>query len=1116
MKTKIVKFAILSVAAALMVGCGGGGDSDNETQNDTTPAITYSNYSIKVVDDAVIGAKISAIGCEGYNEKGGGEYELLNCTQKPTIIVASGGTIDMNGDGKIDSNDVPMALPFTLDVTQSNSEDGFVVSPLTTLAAEAKESELETLAERLGISKSELFEDLSKDENKKEILQLINAQFIAASENGVIDMPAFLGKFKEYLLNSGSTDAKESITSVVEALKNDTDAPKIFGGIGFNGFISEAESLKDTDLAKYYENKSSDPTKTVFLGYVYDEILADANVSIYIDNTLISSSRSDGNGKFTLEVDSDKIGENKIIKIEAVLNDYKGDNVKLVTFLTSTQIKELAKNRVSISDLIDIVVSNVTTAEYIVAKKLNGGNDFTDAGTLEENLLKAQIEKAEKVKETAALIKYIVDTNATQTSADDTLAYVESKLDTNLTLDINETEQQNIETFKTEIENDPILSKQLEVTGESVATGTTLKTLYDNGVKEFYIVYADKQYDGTGNEYYQRRYAKITFNIDSMEFAEYYLENNSWVLDGVEKISGSFDNTGTFYFTDPKTGFEKVWLISSSSVANGYLNRDFNIYLMSHALYKSYDDEFYLSMFDGYYDSSIALDQNVENWSSFISTYGSSNFNDIGVLNSDGTIASDYWSKWEHFTVDGKDFIRVYTDFNRDSRIYAIDYVNKKAYKKYELREEYIDTPLYFLSSNNYELVEAFRFADDADFSLFENFDQNDDDIAYAYGVQSFLERLLEEYDVQNPTSSTTTQTTTAEQEEWVKSLLGGKTLYIIDEGDCVIKKMVINEDVTLLQFINEDNGSVREYESQVVGNAVVDIDGYHYIDGETGTYIYGHEIDGEFKLYLTKEYAEAAFAEKFPDGQCSTSSTSGSPTSNLDDTILSNMWQSNALISPNGGESWFNGENREVTWNASEIVGDTVNCYVLHDDPSNILSAMSNNDAVSLTNAITSANWYKFATDVQNSGVIGIDPSVMSGGGDAYLVLIVSDNGYWDISDGVFSLNYQNDINFTDYLVGKTYYIAVTDVTNKHVETIYFRTDGILQVTWDENGQTMEELFSYTIDGNILHLTNTNDPNDTYTMELSLLDGKLFAKDLDNGYVDTLYETYAEAEAAL
>ena len=1004
MKRNAIKFAILSVAAAFMVGCGGGGgDDDDNTKNDTSPTVTYSNYSIKVVDDAVIGAKISAIGCEGYSEKGSGEYELLNCTQKPTVIVASGGTIDMNGNGQIDSGDVPMALPFTLDVTQSNTEDRFVVSPLTTLAAEAKEDELETLAIKLGISKSELFADLSQYENKKEILQLINAQFIAASENGVIDMPAFLGKFKEYLLNSTGNDAKGSIASVIDALKNDTDAPKIFGGIGFNGFISEAESLKDTGLADYYESKKSDPTKTVFIGYVYDEILADANVSLFIDNTLVAQSKSDSSGKFTLEVDADKIGDDKIIKIEAVLNGYKGDNVKLVSFLTSTQIENLAKSRVSVSDLIDIVVSNVTTAEYIVAKKLNGGNDFTDTDTLEEKLLEAQIEKAEKVKETAALIKYIVDTNATQSSSADTLAYAESKLDTNLTLDLNATEQQNIETYKTEIENDPILSKQLEVTGESTAAVTTLKTLYDQGVKEFYMVYTEKEYDANGNEFYSRKYTKITFSLDSIEFTDYILENNSWKLRNQysSNFSGSFDNTGTFYITDPTTDLEKIWLISSSKVFNSSLNRNFNIYLMAHALYKGHDNEFYLSIFDGHYEYAGTLNQDIENWSDFINIYASSYFNDIGVLNSDGSTTSNYWSKWEYFTINGKDFIRFYSDYDRDTRIYALDYTNKKFYKKYEYDEKFLDTPIYVIASSDYELVEAFRLTNDADFQIFKDYyeihKENESNIAYAYTIQNFLERLLEGFETSSSSSSTTNP-----------------------------------------------------------------------------------------------------------------------PTSTLDDTILSNMWKRNALTSPNGGESWNNGENREVTWSTTDIVGDTVNCYVLHDDPSNILDAMSNNDAVSLTNAITSAIWHKFATDASNSGVIGIDPSVMGGTGNAYLVLTVSNNGYWDISDGLFSLNYNNDINLTDYLVGKTFYIAVTDVPNKHVETIYTRTDGILQVTWEESGQTMEELFSYTIDGNILHLTNTNNPNETYTMEFSLMDGKLLAKDLGDGSVDPLYETYAEAEAAL
>ncbi|WP_187646900.1 hypothetical protein [Nitrosophilus labii] len=745
--SKILKSCAAAAIVFLLAGCGGGGGGDS---TDTTSS-TYSDYTVSVVDDAILGAKMTAIGCSGFEELGNGEYKLLNCVQKPDIIVASGGTMDINGNGIIDDTDVPMGIPLTLDTRQSGANDNFIVTPLTTLAAAARSSELDTLASKLGITKEELFQDLSKDDTKKSILQLVNAQFIAANDNGVIDIPLFMEKFKDYILQSNSTDAATSIQTAISALKSDADTVAIFGGIGFNGFITEAEDIDVNDLANYYVNKSVDPDQTVFVGYVYDEILSGATVKLYIDNQLVSTSTTDSDGKFRLDINSSLIEDNKIVKLEASLDNYKGDNVVLVSYLTSDQIRDIAKQKISAGDLIDIIISNVTTAEYIVAKKLNGDNNFTDPDTLKEKLSQAQIEHIGTVKDTAALIKYIVDTNETVTDGNDTLSYVENKVTQNLDLNLTTEESQNLTTYANEIENDPVLSKQLEIT-VTATNDTTLKTLVDNGINKFYSIWAESYEDFNGTDYvwvYKKYYTEIDLDLDYMEFSEYTLENNDWInnTEWYDKVTGAFDNTGTFYITDPKKDPEKIWLVSSATIYNPSLNKHYNVYLIAHGLYKQHDDEFYLSIFDGDYHRAIDIDSNVTNWSEFeqmyVGTYVPFDENDYIVLNSDNTCDSFYWSGWEHFVIDGKDFIRVYSDYDRDARVYAIDYISSKTYYKYELQEKYIGKYFYDVITDSYDLVTAFKYVSDDDLTrFFENYDESD--LEQVSDFQGFIENLLE------------------------------------------------------------------------------------------------------------------------------------------------------------------------------------------------------------------------------------------------------------------------------------------------------------------------------------------------------------------------------------
>ncbi|WP_299876206.1 DUF5011 domain-containing protein [uncultured Cocleimonas sp.] len=109
------------------------------------------------------------------------------------------------------------------------------------------------------------------------------------------------------------------------------------------------------------------------------------------------------------------------------------------------------------------------------------------------------------------------------------------------------------------------------------------------------------------------------------------------------------------------------------------------------------------------------------------------------------------------------------------------------------------------------------------------------------------------------------------------------------------------------------------------------------------------------------------------------------------------------ALTTPNGGEVWTWYSTEQVQWDNTKITGNTVDLYILHDDPSDL-----NNFSTS-TDLLSNKNWYKFGEGISNNGNYSINPVDLNGSGDAYIVLIVSSSNpeMWDVSDQTFTLQY-------------------------------------------------------------------------------------------------------------
>jgi hypothetical protein len=113
---------------------------------------------------------------------------------------------------------------------------------------------------------------------------------------------------------------------------------------------------------------------------------------------------------------------------------------------------------------------------------------------------------------------------------------------------------------------------------------------------------------------------------------------------------------------------------------------------------------------------------------------------------------------------------------------------------------------------------------------------------------------------------------------------------------------------------------------------------------------------------------------------------------------VASSTWV-DAISQPGPNDIWQYGTSKSVIWNNGLLQGSMVSIYVLHDAPAGLVD--TNPDPMSVQPKI----WFRFATNVPNSGSYTTDPAMLNGNGNAYKILVVSDKNYWDMSQGLFIL---------------------------------------------------------------------------------------------------------------
>jgi hypothetical protein len=670
-----------------LLGCSGGGSSAQNDDINTNPPsnIPSGTYTVHAVDDNIVNAIVNAPECASFTETGVGIYKLTECISEPSTVNVLNGFIDTNNNGKQDNNETFQYAPLKLQVSQSGLSDDFTVSPLTTLAAQ--DLNLSELAEALGISVSDLFKDT---QNTRELQRAINALLISAREAGITKYDSFLQDLVQQI-KSSNRKGLQAINDAKNNMKANSTTYQSKFGVVFGGFITDISdlNLSDTALLQNLQKKHTVPEGKIQLGgFIYDGIIANADITIYDGNSSIMSSSSDENGKYILNINQTILETPKIFKIVAV-----SDNIKLISYVTTNELKaHMIGQKISSANLHDLIVSNVTTAKAVVIQKvlpqaLNNPSKMNEAKNLVESLYKSDIIKV------AATIKDVVDNGKNieiNGTAGDTLELAQDivnfdarsqQLTTSLPVNVS---QEDITATTQAMQNDPLLNTQVE----SPVTQTNKSNL--RSIMEKNRLYSFDYHKELPT--YKFTYESIKFNSDgSNTHKSYDFNGTDWNV--FEDMSGTADDIqwssdGTaMYIVNSNYQPQKVTLLATEEL--NILGETSHIYFQQFEITAEPKDKFYTNFiqtskhegtlnFSSLNDTDKEMTINYESNNSVV-TY---HLNDNGTYYRTNEPNTTY--KYRTQIKDGKTYI-IFDDgqtHDGDGSILYLDFSNSKVYKK--------------------------------------------------------------------------------------------------------------------------------------------------------------------------------------------------------------------------------------------------------------------------------------------------------------------------------------------------------------------------------------------------------------------------------------------------
>ena len=600
MKT-IHKISISSILSGIVffAGCG-----DNSSVSDSKinynqqnifayapqNKVTSTEYVVNAEDDAIIGAKVEASECNASKDLGNGKYLLEGCVAKPKYISIVGG--------QIKGKDVNQTFPLILNTSQSNKDDNFVVSPITTLLVDANESEIKKIADDLNIAPNNLYK-LAKQVTKVDLTninQKLNAVYLSAQMNGVVAKKLqFIQTVRKELNIKNDdinvTDLSKKVTEV------SSKKPSMFGLVIIN--------LSNNDNILKEVQEQQNPKQTQFLGLVFDDKMPDANISLYrtdisVDNPIYKTKAgSEGNWSVSANdanisklVKDAKNNKSFILIMKAV--DENNASKVLKSSISSIQIKEILKKtkRVTATNNPNFIISNITTAENAFLDKANvlNANTKADIETYENKKTDIRTYDQDKILKVAAVIKDVIDNNAslddygdsnnTYSLVTDSISTTTTGKTTEFNLTNDDINDANTTDLEKNITNNAILSLQLNTTTHSLNTKKdkiTLKTMQNisNGVYYRLLAY----YNNSGA--FVREYDKIVMYPANYVEKRCYLYGDStddWSCDKSYTIKNSNYNSNGDFSVFENQITTNYSLEKNDSIRVNQLCKSYNIY----------------------------------------------------------------------------------------------------------------------------------------------------------------------------------------------------------------------------------------------------------------------------------------------------------------------------------------------------------------------------------------------------------------------------------------------------------------------------------------------------------------------------------------------------------
>ena len=701
MDVKILKYTkgLLAISlTGLLVGCGGGGSDKDASGGGVGNNIPTGTYTVNAVDDNILGAIISAPECASFSEDGDAVYTLKECISIPSSINVINGFVDTNDNGVRDTNETAQIAPLKLNVSQSGSSDNFTVTPLTTLAAQG--TDLSALANALGIDENDLFQDNPKN---RAIQRAVNAMLISARKAGITKFDSFVEDLVTQIKDSNATGLN-ALNAVKTYMENNKESYKTKFGVVFGGFIDDTAALdlnSSNVLSNVEKTHAVTEGKIVLGGFIYDTVIPNATVLLYDGSDKLADTTSHANGRYFLEVNKDILNSSKVYKLEAI-----SGKVKLISYVTTQELKDnLTGRQVSSGNLEDLIVSNVTTAKAVLVQKTNPSAEsnataMNEAKVLVENLYNQDILTI------SGVIKDVVDNNTTLTTATDTLGLAQNIVEVNTTTKEltttlpNEVNQTAVDTQIANIQNDPLLSTQVDST--TVISEGSLRAIMENHT--LYEFDYDDEYQPISLTYLT---TQIYPNGNFSNYRYKYDENSSaWIA--AEVFGGSpgdvlWSSDGRkSYFVASGHIPTKIVLMAKENIT--VLGNSVTIYHQQSEVTGKPDDNYYADIVASHnhsgtinFTSMNDSDKNITiNYGGNSATY---------YLNDDGTYYQNNPNpqQYHYHTLvkDSKTFI-VFDDgetHDGDGAIIYLDFAHKKAYEKHYHNIGYKDTMIEYDSA---------------------------------------------------------------------------------------------------------------------------------------------------------------------------------------------------------------------------------------------------------------------------------------------------------------------------------------------------------------------------------------------------------------------------------